>query len=50
MPRSIVSQNDQYGLGQREAAALPPESEIAELLSRPGITAGLLNRYDQDES
>jgi hypothetical protein len=50
MARSIVTQSDQHGIPQREAGVLPPESEVAELLSRPGITAGLLNRYDQDES
>jgi hypothetical protein len=53
MPRSIVSQSDQFGLPQHEAAALPPESEMADLLSRPMITSGLLNAdstgYDQAE-
>lgn len=53
MARSIVSQSDQFGLPQHEAVALPSGAEISDLLSRPGITAGLLNAaatgYDQDE-
>lgn len=53
MARGVVSQSDQYGIPAREASVLPPESEFASLLGRPGITSGLLNTgsasYDQDE-
>lgn len=39
----IVPQSEYYGLPEREARALPPESDFADMLRPTGIQAGLLN-------
>ena len=44
MARSIVSQSEQYGLPEREAATLPPASEVSDLLAGPKIMPGLMKR------
>lgn len=49
--QKIISQAQQYGLPMHEAAELPSEAEMGDLLrSGPRIHAGFHRVYDEDDS
>ena len=44
----ITPQHEQFGLPHKEAAELPPESEVADLLKGHRISSGMNSRYDEE--
>jgi len=44
----ITPQHEQYDLPHKEAAAIPPESEVADLLGGHHISAGTMRRDEEE--